>query len=63
MSTEKSKKAGHKPPQTEAMPVHEIENLICYLLFIIWILRYIIILFFFEFCRHIMYFIYGFIFP
>jgi len=28
MSTEKTRKAEHKPPQTEAMPVHEIENLI-----------------------------------
>jgi len=28
MSTEKTTKAGHKPPQTEAMPASEIENLI-----------------------------------
>lgn len=28
MSTEKTKKDGHKPPQTEAMPVNEIESLI-----------------------------------
>jgi hypothetical protein len=28
MSKEKTSKGGHTPPETEAMPVHEIENLI-----------------------------------
>ena len=28
MSSEKTAKAGHKPPQTETMPASEIENLI-----------------------------------